>query len=222
MICGGSPAKCESATEVFGFLGGAPPTRLLVARIDDVPGGRRTTTWEVDHVMWQAGRALPAWTTRPVWSAFRPRHRGTSRRGAEPDGEREGAPGTFSAGVLGSPRRSPCDSGAPRYHRSMASNRAKEATQRVTDARNRFKKLKVQRLDPASLATERLSLTRELLAAHGSLTGLARDSKHHRLLLREVAAMLRVLDDRPGARERRAQGGRGADSRNPALRIYGR
>lgn len=39
---------------------GAPPTRLPVARIDDVPGGRRTTTWEVDHVMWQAGRALPA------------------------------------------------------------------------------------------------------------------------------------------------------------------
>ena len=87
----------------------------------------------------------------------------------------------------------------------MASKRAKEATQRVTNARNRFKKLKVQRLDLVSLATERLSLTRELLAVHGSLTCLAQASKHHRLLLREVAAMLRVLDDRPGARERRAQ-----------------
>ena len=102
----------------------------------------------------------------------------------------------------------------------MASKRAKEATQRVTKARNRFKKLKVQRLDPASLATERLSLTRELLAVHGILTGLARDSKHHRVLLREVAAMLRVLDDRPGARERRAQQAddRRHDERRSALR----
>ncbi|MFC8181578.1 hypothetical protein ACFULT_22095 [Rhodococcus sp. NPDC057297] len=85
------------------------------------------------------------------------------------------------------------------------SKRGKQATQRVTNARNRFKKLKVQRLDPASLATERLSLTRELLAVHGILTGLAQGSKHHRLLLQQVSAMLRVLDDRPGARERRAR-----------------
>lgn len=93
----------------------------------------------------------------------------------------------------------------PGYHPSMASKRGTQATQRVTNARNRFKRLKVQRLDPVSLATERLSLTRELLAVHGILAGLAQGSKHHRLLLREVSAMLLVLDDRPGARERRAR-----------------
>ncbi|KZF06324.1 MULTISPECIES: hypothetical protein [unclassified Rhodococcus (in: high G+C Gram-positive bacteria)] len=34
--------------------------REIVARINDIPGERRTTAWEVDHVLWQAGRALPA------------------------------------------------------------------------------------------------------------------------------------------------------------------
>lgn len=32
----------------------------LVARINDMPGERRTTAWEVDHVLWEAGRTLPA------------------------------------------------------------------------------------------------------------------------------------------------------------------
>ncbi|WP_230591955.1 hypothetical protein [Rhodococcoides fascians] len=32
----------------------------IVARINDILGERRTTAWEVDHVLWQAGRALPA------------------------------------------------------------------------------------------------------------------------------------------------------------------
>lgn len=34
--------------------------RELVARINDMPGDRRTTAWEVDHALWEAGRALPA------------------------------------------------------------------------------------------------------------------------------------------------------------------
>ncbi|WP_206511547.1 hypothetical protein [Rhodococcus sp. KRD197] len=32
----------------------------IVARINDIPGGRRTTAWEVDHALRRAGRALPA------------------------------------------------------------------------------------------------------------------------------------------------------------------
>ncbi|OZE97445.1 hypothetical protein [Rhodococcoides fascians] len=87
----------------------------------------------------------------------------------------------------------------------MASIRAKRADQRVTNARNRFRKLKAQRLDPVSLAVERRSLTRELLSLHRLLTGSSQGSKHYRLMLQEVKAMLRILDDRPGARERRAQ-----------------
>lgn len=71
-----------------------------------------------------------------------------------------------------------------------------------------------------AFADQGLSLTRELLDVHGSLSGLARDSEHHRMLLREVAAMLRVLDDRLGARERWAQQAddRRHDERRSALR----
>lgn len=31
----------------------------LVARINDIPGERRITAWEIDHALWQAGRDLP-------------------------------------------------------------------------------------------------------------------------------------------------------------------
>lgn len=32
----------------------------VVVQINDMPGGRRTTAWEVDHLLWEAGRGLPA------------------------------------------------------------------------------------------------------------------------------------------------------------------
>lgn len=76
---------------------------------------------------------------------------------------------------------------------------------RVHNVRKGLKNLRAQRVDPTTRAAKHAQLTRDLLVLHAQLSASAFGTKQNQALLQDVKTMLRVLDTRPGAKERREQ-----------------